>query len=324
MKKLIAFFISMILLALSFVSLNAPKVVSYGKGNGKDAKIVESVDFSNLLSSTTKLYRVSEKSFVKNKYKSTTLDVSTISNYESEQYSLKTSGNSTFYITEDAVLISGVATIHVSSLSGSNSISGHASVYVKGEMEIYLDKKKELVNIHDLTVYTYSNFQSNGQNDSFVFPNEYRDRWLVLDQNFNDTMDSFFGIESMSDLMGLNLTQLNYFGEYFLDNKNTKFDEISKAYSLRSTYWDDFVTGLNSALKNSTYGANVDYGSLNEQPGNFSINLSNATSPEMNLEYNLRFYNINNTVVKLLPEARFSSISEALENITNGRNDNGK
>lgn len=348
MAKIIKIVVSIALAVVSlFVSVTVAEIGA-GKGNGADKKVNTIQEFGDLLTNFMSIsakkseepnavsgqikkelgldilsqYIESEeetKEVYDRNYTSATLSSqSTVGFYVSQSSSssqtyysveskLKMVRDFKMYITPYAILykIKGF-------ISSENKVSGNSSkTVVDFDMELYEGESKAFIRVFNLEATSHTLYKGESDQDKFIFPLEYLNRWILLDDYASVSSVS----STLSETTEINLKIFSIIGETLNSIQANELKQSGKTFLIGSERFDRLFYDIVKAQ-------GVSLPSVAEVKGTAFADLSDEVVPKMVLDFNINekdsntnsyatssynvsaserddicFYNINNTVI---------------------------
>jgi len=329
MRKLLSFIISLAVLALGFrFAVDSPSDgLKHGKSDGTDEKIEEVSEFSVFLDSLQEMKTIRIPSTEEENgedaaqdYRNVTMewlfrvDYSVNAGIFAQTHIAE---KDVIYLSEDALHCYATGTVKDSMRVSDERYTLSSSDYCVYDVTFYSDEENEMLRYNKFSVNNSA--RENAESSYYILsvPGDYMGKWLRYDKAFSEQHFEelgFEGISSMTDAFNADFEKLDYCGNYFLAHKDDGFQKRGNRYELRSAFVEDFLGGFPGFPDG-----------YDPSDGKITIDLSDASSPELQIELNdptcsfsltVRFYNINNTEAgKLEFEDDAPTMSEMYENM---------
>ena len=280
MKQFVAPIIALALVITAlFLPLSSSNAISAGPGDGTDAEIETLEEATEVLDSVLYLSRsLARSSRSSLEHDSVTLyferDTHIGISYDSTGRDMSMKSSNTYYIDEDQVYIICDGIITTSSQQKSSTYYDNSSnaSYVRVKAEIYYSKSETLMKINDFEVIT--------TNSSVFTPavkNVMLNKWIDLKSGGSSIMSMF------NQVMDMNTEFLELLRDYASHYDSDEFFKNNNSvYTLKSDASDKFFDDvLKMAVGSIPFDVEVD--------GDFVVDLSDSTSPRIELEVDYDF-----------------------------------
>lgn len=313
MKKLLSLLLGIVVLALGFRIAYPADRLEYGRAKGSDAKIENASELSVFLSAMQNMQQThvpttSDQGTIATKPDYTSVSMEYIFHYDysvndassAKKESCHLTEANYVYATREALCAHGTVLQKTSSESTRNGSTTRTSSYIDEDFSFYADAEKELYRYDKFNVMKKYTPSQTGTSAAYVLPAEFKGTWIKLDDSDSQKFRNMFALDSVSSVLAAEIKILNYCGNY-LASRAGYFSQDGDKYVLLPSYFNDFLQSFpydSSELKKA-------------EDGTFTVDLSDHACPTFYFEvetgknlhasWTIRFSNVNNTYVKLLP-----------------------